>query len=72
MTYDAIVLTVQVQYGQPFVWAIVDTEETTTVYKTFRIFGTGHQLSYNLDELKYISTIQFNNGTLVFHVFEVI
>lgn len=69
--YGTEILCVQVQYGKPVIYAIVDTEETTIINKSFVIAGTGHELP-DLSNKKYIGTYQLFNGELVFHVFEVI
>jgi DNA-directed RNA polymerase subunit RPC12/RpoP len=61
------ILTVQIQGMLPYIWAIVDTDAPkTTRYLCIR--GTGHIFKGN--EGKYIGTFQYNDGTLVFHVFE--
>jgi hypothetical protein len=63
---DAVVLTVQVQYGQPCLWAWVDTANPPGK-RTILIRGTGHPA----DGLgRYISTFQMEQGKLVFHAFE--
>lgn len=71
MPYGAEVLCVQVQFNNPVLYAIIDTEEKTKIYKSFIISGTGHELP-SLSDKKYIGTYQLFNGNLVFHVFEVI
>lgn len=68
---DAQVLSVQMQHGIPTMWAIVDPD-TATRYnratKRLHIAGTGHELPDNLG--RFIDTFQMEDGTLVFHVFE--
>lgn len=59
-------LCVQVQGGQPFLWARV-TIGSPPVNHHFRIAGTGHDLGNRVG--KYIDTFQLDNGNLVFHVF---
>jgi hypothetical protein len=63
----AYVLTVQVQHGTPYIWALVDTESPTEL-RPFRLLGTGHPIEQPLT--RYIGTFQLNGGALVFHLFE--
>ncbi len=60
----AKVLCVQLQNGDPYVWAAVDTNDVL-VKRRFNWRGTGHDISglHN-----YVGTVQM--GTLVFHLFE--
>jgi hypothetical protein len=60
-------LTVQMQRGQPQLWALVDTDAPRTDY-LFRIAGSGHPID---EVVQYIGTFQMASGDLVFHVFEV-
>lgn len=64
----SIPLTVQVQYDQPMLWALVDTDKKD-VERTFHVFPTGRELQIDFC-FQYISTFQLNGGALVFHVFE--
>lgn len=70
MPKGAEILTVQAQGGNPCIWALVNTEEPDEEQRLFQIFGTGHPVSDNI-ERKYINTFQVQEGTLVFHVFEI-
>ena len=62
----------QNQREQPAVWYLrdvngaLDMEERVLV-----IFGTGHPIMSNITLKDYIGTAQFQDGTLVFHCFEV-
>ena len=68
MPSDSEVLCVQLQDGQPTIWAVVDPS-SPKVETPFIIHGTGHPIS---DEAgSYVGTFQLSNG-LVFHLFEVI
>ena len=68
----AEVLTVQVQYESPYLWALVNTEEQTEK-RYFRLAGTGHPIVYDMGkEYSYINSFQLNNGDLVFHLFEIL
>lgn len=67
MPAGALVLSVQVQNGQPCMWAQVHEGMALRTYH-FRAFGTGHPIP---DEpLQFMGTIQTHGGMLVFHVFE--
>lgn len=61
------VLTVQIQNNNPFLWALVDTDNDLEDAEIL-IIGTGHGIQ-NIETMEYISTIQVNNGKLIFHVF---
>ena len=63
----ARVLTAQVQHGVIYLWAEVDTDETSEELREFVIHGTGDDM---LDHLHYIDTVQLDGGYLVFHVYE--
>lgn len=58
-------LSVQIQYGQPCIWALVDPE-AKPVLQTVHVHGTGHPVRHNG---KFLGTIQVGGGTLIFHVF---
>lgn len=59
-------LSVDVQRGQPVVWAVVDTDKPTQSH-TLYIRGTGHPMTG--EEAAYLGTVLLDNGSLVFHVF---
>lgn len=65
MPEGAEVLTVQIQNGEPHIWALVDTEKPRKL-RSFEIVGTG-QPADNLG--RYVGTVQ--DGSFVWHVFEV-
>ena len=65
MPAGAELLTVQVQYGAPALWARVDPE-ARLVKRRIHISGTGHVGA----EGRYIGTFQLDEGRLVFHVFD--
>uniref|UniRef100_A0A6H2A2W0 DUF7352 domain-containing protein n=1 Tax=viral metagenome TaxID=1070528 RepID=A0A6H2A2W0_9ZZZZ len=61
------ILTVQMQRGEPCIWAIVDPDAFPE-QRHFQLFGTGHPI----DGIgRYIGTFQLMGGNLVFHLFEV-
>jgi len=63
---DAQLLTVQMQNGQPCLWALVDPGNEIE-RRRLLVRGTGH----DAEEIgRYISTFQMHGGALVFHVFE--
>lgn len=63
----ARVLCVQVQRGQPFIWAHHTAESTKVVPRRFRLAGTGHPI---VGDWRYVGTFQLEGGALVFHLFE--
>jgi hypothetical protein len=67
MPEGADVLCVQVQHGEPFVWARI-TVGNPPILRHFRIAGTGHDLGSNVG--RYVGTFQMAGGGLVLHVFE--
>lgn len=68
----ALILSLQVQYGEPYIWAMCDMDAEAEE-RTFRIFGTGHPFQQNEGEsLQFIGTYQLRGGALVFHLFEVV
>lgn len=69
MPIGAKILCVQMQYGFPCLWAIVDTSRATGLEDRLIILrGTGHPLTG--DEGEYIGTVQASDGRLVWHIFE--
>jgi hypothetical protein len=67
MPHKAEILTVQLQNGRPWIWALVDTEKPS-VERNFNVIGTG----WEIEECnhKYIAT--FQDGDMVWHVFEIL
>lgn len=75
MPVGAKILTVQMQFGQPQMWAVIDDDEDIPLEpRHFRLAGTGHPLWIHDSPIngqhEYIGTIQMREGTLVFHLFE--
>lgn len=66
MPKDAWILDIQVQYGIPTLWALVDPEAVLTQRKILCV-GTGHEVAPG--SIGYLATVQM--GTLVWHFFEV-
>ncbi len=69
MPKDAQILTIQLQGGDPVLWAIVNPKKEAIVRK-FRTIGTGHDIT-NLESLSYIGTYQQYEGQLICHLFEI-
>jgi hypothetical protein len=69
MPVGAKVLDVQVQHGEPHLWAVVDPKESALEHRIFRLIGTGH-LFEDYEALRYIGTFQTCEGRFVGHLFE--
>lgn len=69
MPAGAQVLTVQLQYGDAQMWALVNPDAPQRVYR-FRLAGTGHPIEET--NLQYIGTFQAMGGGLIFHLFEIL
>lgn len=72
MPKGASVLTVQVQYGAPCIWAMVDDGQPVLESHRFRIFGTGHPVDIDPTLNRYVGTFQLLEGQFVGHLFELI
>lgn len=64
----SIILTAQFQYGTLCIWVQVDTEQPI-VLRSIIIYGTGHPHN-NVG--RYIGTAQDYNGSIVWHIFELL
>lgn len=71
MPKRAKVLTAQNQFQKIRLWVLVNPE-LPTEQRNFRIIGTGQDILELNKTLKYISTVQLDNGSLVWHIFEVL
>lgn len=67
MPARAKILCVQIQGGEPYLWAEVDSEEDY-VTRLIHVYGTGHAMPQ--DTGRYIGTFQMMQGRLVFHAYE--
>lgn len=67
---DAQILCVQMQRGQPCLWAMVNTDESEFAARHIRIIGTGNPIDKQMTNEIYIGTFQQFAGALVWHVFE--
>lgn len=61
-------LCVQIQQGQPQMWAAIDPM-APLVKHLFQLCGTGHDRE-DINPFTYLGTFQVQGGTLVFHVFD--
>lgn len=66
MPLGAELLDVQVQAGEPCLWALIDPE-AATVKRCIQTRGTGH-LAEGMGP--YVGTYQLMQGDLIFHVFD--
>ena len=70
MSTGAKILSVQSQKGQICIWAIVDTDDPCDLIEhEIYIEGTGYLLIDDLENYRFLSTVQILNGNLVWHVF---
>jgi hypothetical protein len=69
MPQDSKVLTVQVQQGKVCIWALVDPNDTCKIDCPIWIHGTGHPVTNAAVFGRYVSSVQLDDGALVFHVF---
>jgi hypothetical protein len=73
MPKGAEILTIQrdEKNNHPTIWAMVDPNEKEQEERDFELFGTGHEISFDMGiERKYIGTYQYQNGEFVGHIFE--
>lgn len=71
MPKGAQILTIQMQHGNPCIWAVVDPLEKS-VRRGIAIHGTGHNINTAKKYIAegYIGTFQLDNGSLIFHAFD--
>lgn len=69
MPIGAVILSVQEQFGDICLWAMVDSEEEIYENRIIIIVGTGNPAEH-VDPINYIGTVQTHDGSLVWHVFE--
>lgn len=63
------ILSVQEQNGNIFLWYLCGTK-MPNVERKILIFGTGHEITKNRENLTFLGTVQYAKGILVYHVFE--
>ena len=67
---DSEILTVQMQNNNPCIWVLVNPNNEVEE-RFFELFGTGHDVYCDMGiDRKYINTVQMQEGSLVFHIFE--
>lgn len=69
MPAGARVIAVQVQDGDPVMWAVLD-ENAFDFTRTFRVVGTGQSFD-DCHLCKHVGTFQLEGGAFVGHLFEV-
>lgn len=67
MPQGAKILDLQLQFGEPVIWAAVDPADPMIARK-FGLLGTGAPGSFSLT--KHVGTFQFHSGRTVLHLFE--
>ena len=68
MPIGAKIRSFDTQYGEPGLWAMVDSKEERMLDRSIAIVGTGHEVVY--DNWRFIGTVKIEAETLIFHVFE--
>lgn len=61
-------LSVQMQAGQPQLWALVDPDQPAELF-LIHCYGTGHPANDLPTDSKFLGTVQLAGGALVFHLF---
>ena len=70
MPKGAEILSVQVQNGIPYLWALVDPDAEIEE-RCIEVFGIGNPIQQFSDtQRKYVGTFQMHFGKLVWHLFE--
>jgi hypothetical protein len=64
----AKILSFQKQHGKPYIWCLVNQEETEPI--KFRMIIDGHDFDYDGRYMRFIGTIQMTEGYLVLHLFK--
>ena len=64
----ATILCVQAQRNVPCIWAKV-SPRNEKVKRKFWIFGTGHPISKEEQDLHYVGTFQLDDGEFIGHLF---
>lgn len=67
MPAGAKLLSVQMQFGKPQLWATV-YENAPVEQRNIVTYGTGHSMTH--EDVVYVGTYQLLGGSAVFHVFE--
>jgi hypothetical protein len=70
MPRGAEILTLQVQRGVPYIWALVDRYTYEYEPRQFGVVGTGQLMEGHTSSLGYVGTWQELCGDLVWHLWE--
>lgn len=71
MPLDAVVLSVDVQYDEPVMWALCDTDDANNVsLRAFFGVGTGHPITFDPEHARFVGTMVLQGGAFVYHVYE--
>lgn len=66
------ILSVQVQNGIPCIWVVINPNEKILEVRKLMTVGTGHPMQITKpQEREFIGTYQLENGSPVFHLFEI-
>ena len=68
MPAGAVILSAAEQWGGAVLYALVDPDEQRLKPRRIFIHGTGHEV--HAENLRFIGTVKFLSGSLMFHVFE--
>lgn len=68
MQKDAEILTVMMQYGSPYIFAMVDPSKDKEKRK-FIVLREGNSFDVNIE--KYIGSYKSYGGSFIWHVFEI-
>ena len=68
MPLGAEILSFQLQYNVPTLWALVDTSKGRIQERRFKLVETGRNITER--GLKYIGTIKMVDDKLIYHLFE--
>lgn len=67
------IVAVQNQNEKIAIWGLVSPEEIeNTVRRTFELRHTGDAFDFVAGQKRYLSTLQFEEGNYVIHIFEII
>ena len=70
MPVGARILTAQAQGMHIWIWAIVDTEVKDQEIRKLAVLKTGQEVTMDTDAMVHLGSVQFDEGGLVYHVFE--
>ncbi len=69
LPHGADLLSVQMQFNTPVLWALVDPKKQLKETRVIAIIPTG--VEFDADGASYIATFQTDGGRLIFHAFEI-